>query len=92
MARAKEFDREKVLERAMHVFWARGYEATSLPELLDAMQIGRQSMYDTFGDKRALFIAALDRYIDRSEAAFHGRGAGAVREARDPRDLRRDRE
>jgi TetR/AcrR family transcriptional regulator, transcriptional repressor for nem operon len=70
MARAKEFDREQALERAMHVFWARGYEATSLPELLEAMQIGRQSMYDTFGDKRALFIAALGRYIDRSEAAF----------------------
>jgi TetR/AcrR family transcriptional repressor of nem operon len=70
MARTKEFDREQALERAMHVFWARGYEATSLRDLLEGMQIGRQSMYDTFGDKRALFIASLDRYIDRSEAAF----------------------
>src|SRR5258705_8447681 len=51
----------------MHVFWQRGYEATSLPDLLDAMSIGRQSMYDTFGDKRALFLEALERYIGRAD-------------------------
>jgi TetR/AcrR family transcriptional repressor of nem operon len=67
MARVKEFDREQALDRAMHVFWQHGYEATSLPDLLQAMGIGRQSMYDTFGDKRALFLLALERYIDRSE-------------------------
>lgn len=66
MARTKEFDREQALERAMHVFWARGYEATSMPELLEAMGIARQSLYDTFGDKRALFVAALERYSERS--------------------------
>jgi TetR/AcrR family transcriptional repressor of nem operon len=69
MARTKEFDRERALEHAMNVFWTKGYEATSLADLLDAMGIARQSMYDTFGDKRALFIAALERYIDRSAAA-----------------------
>jgi TetR/AcrR family transcriptional repressor of nem operon len=67
MARAKEFDRERALERAMQVFWARGYAATSLEELLEAMGIGRQSMYDTFGSKRELFGAALQRYVERDD-------------------------
>ncbi|QSQ27091.1 TetR/AcrR family transcriptional regulator [Pyxidicoccus parkwayensis] len=62
MARTKEFDREEALDRAMHVFWDKGYEATSLSDLLDAMGIARQSLYDTFGDKHALFMEALDRY------------------------------
>jgi TetR/AcrR family transcriptional regulator, transcriptional repressor for nem operon len=62
MVRTKEFDREAVLDKAMRVFWRQGYEATSLRDLLAAMGIGRQSMYDTFGDKHALFLAALDRY------------------------------
>ena len=62
MARTREFDREEALDRAMHVFWDKGYEATSLSDLLDAMGIARQSLYDTFGDKHALFLEALDRY------------------------------
>lgn len=62
MARTKEFDREAVLDKAMRLFWQQGYEATSLRDLLAAMGIGRQSMYDTFGDKHALYLAALDRY------------------------------
>jgi TetR/AcrR family transcriptional repressor of nem operon len=68
MARTKEFDRDEVLERALSVFWAKGYEATSTDDLLGAMDIGRQSMYDTFGDKRTLFLEALRRYNDRSVA------------------------
>ncbi len=62
MARTKEFDREEALDRAMQVFWDKGYEATSLSELLEAMGIARQSLYDTFGDKHALFLEALERY------------------------------
>jgi len=62
MARTKEFDQEKALAGAMDVFWRHGYAGTSLPMLLKAMRIGRQSLYDTFGDKRALFLAAIDRY------------------------------
>lgn len=62
MARPKEFDREQVLDRAIELFWARGYEATSVGDLIDHLKIGRQSLYDTFGDKRALYLAALDRY------------------------------
>lgn len=62
MARTKEFDREVVLDRAMRLFWRQGYEATSMQELVDAMGIGRGSLYATFGDKHALFLEALDRY------------------------------
>jgi TetR/AcrR family transcriptional regulator, transcriptional repressor for nem operon len=60
--RTKEFNREEALDRAMHVFWHKGYEATSLSDLLEAMGIARQSLYDTFGDKHALFLEALGRY------------------------------
>jgi TetR/AcrR family transcriptional repressor of nem operon len=62
MARPKEFDRETALKAAQRVFWAHGYEAASTEELLRAMGISRQSMYDTFGDKRRLYLEALQRY------------------------------
>jgi TetR/AcrR family transcriptional repressor of nem operon len=65
MARPKEFDRDAVLDRAMDLFWERGFEATSVGDLVDRLGIGRQSLYDTFGDKRALYLAALDRYRER---------------------------
>ena len=64
MARAKEFDRELVLEKAMDFFWAHGYEAASMSDLLGAMEIGRQSLYDTFGDKHSLFMASLEHYYE----------------------------
>ena len=67
MARHKAFNREEVLDRAIEVFWAHGYEATSIQELVDSMGINRGSLYDTFGDKHRLFLEALDRY----EQAFH---------------------
>jgi len=62
MARSKEFNRESVLDKAMNVFWHRGYEATSIQDLVDNLGINRQSMYDTFGDKHTLFLAALKHY------------------------------
>src|SRR5258706_8859966 len=62
MARPKEFDRGIAVERAMSVFSSKGYAATSTDDLLQAMKIGRQSMYDTFGDKRRLYVEALERY------------------------------
>jgi TetR/AcrR family transcriptional repressor of nem operon len=62
MARHKEFDRDEALHRAMEVFWSRGYEAASVGELVKHMGINRQSLYDTFGDKHSLYLAALDRY------------------------------
>src|SRR5260370_26426750 len=68
MVRPKEFDRDAAVERAMSVFWSKGYAATSTDDLLQAMQIGRQSMYDTFGDKRRLYVEALKRDQQESVA------------------------
>jgi len=48
----------------MNFFWEQGYEAASMRDLLDAMEIGRQSLYDTFGDKHSLFLASLTHYTD----------------------------
>lgn len=62
MARHKEFERDEALQKAMEVFWARGYEATSMQNLVEHMGINRQSLYDTFGDKHSLYLEALDRY------------------------------
>lgn len=63
MARPREFDVGQALERAMEVFWAKGYEATSLHDLVGAMGLSRSSFYDTFGSKHELYLSALDRYI-----------------------------
>jgi TetR/AcrR family transcriptional repressor of nem operon len=60
--RPREFDETKVLERAMQYFWSRGYEGAALADLLDAMGISRQSLYDTFGNKRQLFIRSIEHY------------------------------
>jgi len=67
MARPREFDRDEVLDRAIQVFWTRGYDRTSVQDLVDAMGIQRGSLYAAFGDKQQLFLEALDRY----EARFH---------------------
>jgi TetR/AcrR family transcriptional repressor of nem operon len=65
----KRFDIDETLEKAMRVFWARGYEATSMQALVQAMGINRGSLYDTFGGKRQLFLAALHRYDERNRRA-----------------------
>ncbi|MBB3595521.1 AcrR family transcriptional regulator [Rhizobium sp. BK529] len=70
MARHKEFDRDTALKAAITVFTEHGYEGTSTDALLSAMKISRQSMYDTFGDKRSLYLAALDRYNSDSVSAL----------------------
>jgi TetR/AcrR family transcriptional repressor of nem operon len=64
MGRTREFDKEAVTERAMLEFWRRGYNATSLEHLLDAMKLSKSSLYETFGGKRDLLIAALGRYTE----------------------------
>lgn len=62
MARSKEFDEKQALRKAMELFWQQGYEKTSMQELVDYMGIHRRSIYDTFGDKRTLFLSALSHY------------------------------
>ena len=71
MARPKEFDQEKALHRAISVFSQKGFAATSTDDLMQAMDVGRQSMYDTFGDKRALFLKALEAYVVESVHAIN---------------------
>jgi TetR/AcrR family transcriptional repressor of nem operon len=66
MARTKDFDPERALARAMAVFWRLGYEKASTDTLMKAMGIARQSLYDTFGDKRALYLKALAYYRDKT--------------------------
>ncbi len=59
---AKQFDPDVALDKAMQLFWSNGYAGTGLTELQQVMGIGRKSLYDTFGNKRSLFLKALDRY------------------------------
>ena len=61
--RPRSFDTEAAVERAMGVFWSRGYHGTALPDLLRATKLSRGSLYAAFGDKHSLFLRALDRYI-----------------------------
>jgi TetR/AcrR family transcriptional repressor of nem operon len=70
LARTREFDQDEVLDAALQAFWRKGYEATSLSDLLDATGLARQSLYNAFGDKRALFLAALRRYVDAAIEQF----------------------
>ncbi len=79
VGRPRQFDRDEALEKAMEAFWAKGYAACSVQDLLDAMGINRGSMYDTFGDKHSMFISALEHYVDgfgkRFESVLHAPGS-----------------
>lgn len=66
MARPREFDEVAVLDAAVQCFWSRGYEATSVRDLVDKMGITSASLYNAFGDKRSLYRRALDHYIESS--------------------------
>jgi AcrR family transcriptional regulator len=87
MARPKEFDQDKALHNAIRLFSQQGFAATSTDELMRVMDVGRQSMYDTFGDKRALFLKALELYVTESvqsigvELDRKGSALSAVRDA-----------
>jgi len=63
MARSKEFDPDVVLDAAMRMFWRDGYARTSTHQLVAELGIARASLYGTFGSKRGLYLAALDRYL-----------------------------
>jgi TetR/AcrR family transcriptional repressor of nem operon len=62
--RPLEFDPDEALGAAVHVFWTKGYEATSLTDLLDAMALSKSSLYQSFGSKQQLFERCLRRYAD----------------------------
>ncbi|MEV4446110.1 MULTISPECIES: TetR/AcrR family transcriptional regulator [Streptomyces] len=62
MARTKEFDPDAALQSALELFWRRGYEATSMTDLVEHLGVGRASIYATFGNKHELYLKALDRY------------------------------
>ncbi len=79
MARPTEFDRDEAIGKAMEVFAEHGFEGSSTAELLACMGIGRQSLYGAFGDKRRLFLTALERYnacsLAQMEAALAAEGS-----------------
>ena len=96
--RPREFDADEALDRALEVFWRKGYEGASLAELTEAMGINRPSLYAAFGNKEALFRRAFDRYADGPAAytrealegadrARGGRAAAARRRRRADRSL-----
>lgn len=69
--RPKQFDEKQVLDRALDVFCKRGYEASSIEDLMKAMKLGKSSVYHSFGNKKELFKQALDRYVDRFLKEFN---------------------
>jgi TetR/AcrR family transcriptional repressor of nem operon len=64
VSRPREFDQSAALDRAVDTFWERGYDGTAVQDLCSAMNLNPGSLYGAFGDKRALFLAALDRYME----------------------------
>lgn len=84
MPRQKAFHPDAALDRAMDLFWRKGFEGASLSALLAAMEISRQSLYNTFGNKQALFLAVLDRYgqmqaLQRLHLEQESAGLGSIR-------------
>lgn len=70
MARTKDFDENEVLGKAMELFWHKGYNGTSMQDLVDGLGISRSSLYDTYGDKHTLFIKALESYQTSNSGKF----------------------
>jgi AcrR family transcriptional regulator len=66
LGRPRAFDLDRALERALRLFWEKGYEGTSLSDLTKAIGINRPSLYAAFGNKEALFRKALDRYVEKT--------------------------
>ena len=82
MVRTKQFDQYAALDQAMELFWERGFHATSIQDLVDHLGVNRQSLYDTFGGKDQLYLAALERYRTLAAQPVHQALAreGPVRE------------
>jgi TetR/AcrR family transcriptional regulator, transcriptional repressor for nem operon len=70
MARPREFNEVTALEAAVECFWQHGYKATSVRDLADRMKISAPSLYNAYGDKHALFVQALEHYLDHSARAL----------------------
>lgn len=70
MARTREFEEIEVLDKAVELFWEKGYTATSANDLVDRLGLSRSSLYSTYGDKRTLYLRALDRYKKRNVNAM----------------------
>ncbi len=81
MSRVKEFDEAEVLDQALELFRARGFNQTSFADLTTELGVSRQSLYDTYGDKQTLFHSALKRYLDRAVE-------GLTRKLEDPSPVR----
>jgi TetR/AcrR family transcriptional regulator, transcriptional repressor for nem operon len=71
MPRKLEFDRDAAIEAAAETFWEKGYGATSLDDLTERLGIGRASLYNAFGDKRALLLEALDAYVSDARQSLN---------------------
>ena len=80
--RPREFDVDGALDAAMRLFWTRGYEATTMSDLVEALDLNRASLYAAFGGKEALFIKVLDRYARQ----FSSRPLAALTEFEDARE------
>lgn len=70
MAGVRQFDTDRVVEEAMNLFWERGFEATSMQDLTEALGVGRGSLYTAFGSKDGLYRAALAHYLDLMGSAM----------------------
>jgi AcrR family transcriptional regulator len=82
MARPRSFDVDLATDQALHLFWEKGYEGTTLGDLTDAMGINRPSLYAAFGSKEGVFRRALERYVQG-----HGAGIRAALEAKTARQV-----
>ncbi|MEM1440907.1 MAG: TetR/AcrR family transcriptional regulator [Verrucomicrobiota bacterium] len=80
--RPKAFDANEALRAALQVFWAKGFDATSIGDLTEATGLGRQSLYNEFGDKQQLFASAIQNYRQCETACMTGilKGEGTARE------------
>ncbi|HUV23315.1 MAG TPA: TetR/AcrR family transcriptional regulator [Gammaproteobacteria bacterium] len=86
MARPREFDEHQVIESLMKIFWDKGYEATTMQDLVKASGLLKGSLYGAFGDKQALYLAALKHYdrtrIQAEIDMFNGEGSARQKIAR----------
>src|SRR6185369_919760 len=79
--RPRSFDEREALEKATQVFWSKGYDGTTIDDLVDGMGVGRPSLYSVFGDKRTLFLRVLRAYAET-------KGARAAKALLSPQPLR----